>query len=107
LSGLANLNEDCDESDQEKNAEERKHCVPFGCGVAVSRYRYAAVALAREFSAVLGGGIAPLLSGVLVALFAGWIGVVIYMTAIMLISLVIAIRMPETRGRDLRHEADA
>jgi hypothetical protein len=33
--------------------------------------------------------------------------VAIYMTAIMLISLVTAIRMPETRGRDLRLEADA
>jgi MFS family permease len=72
-----------------------------------SRYRYAGVALGREFSAVLGGGIAPLLSGVLVQLFAGWIGVVVYMTAIMLVTLVTAIRMPETRGRDLRLEADA
>ena len=75
--------------------------------LAGSRHRYAAVALAREFSAVLGGGIAPLLSGVLVALFAGWIGVVIYMMAIMLVSLVTAIRMPETRGRDLKLTADA
>ena len=72
-----------------------------------SRYRYAGVALGREFSAVLGGGIAPLVSGVLVQLLAGWIGVVIYMTAIMLVTLVAAIRMPETRGRDLRIEADA
>ena len=72
-----------------------------------SRYRYAGVALGREFSAVLGGGIAPLLSGVLVQLFAGWIGVVVYMTGIMLVTLVAAIRMPETRGRDLRLEADA
>jgi predicted MFS family arabinose efflux permease len=75
--------------------------------LAGSRYRYAAVALAREFSAVLGGGIAPLLSGVLVQLFAGWIGVVIYMMAIMLVTLVTAIRMPETRGRDLKLVADA
>jgi len=65
------------------------------------------VALAREFSAMLGGGIAPLLSGVLVALLAGWVGVVIYMTAIMLVTLVTAIRMPETRGRDLKLTADA
>jgi MFS family permease len=75
--------------------------------LAGSRYRYAAVALAREFSAVLGGGIAPLVSGVLVQLFAGWIGVVVYMMAIMLITLVTAIRMPETRGRDLALAADA
>ncbi len=75
--------------------------------LAGSRHRYAGVALGREFSAVLGGGIAPLLSGVLVQLFAGWIGVAIYMTAIMLVTLVTAIRMPETRGRDLTLEADA
>ena len=75
--------------------------------LAGSRYRYAGVTLGREFSAVLGGGIAPLVSGVLVQLFAGWIGVAVYMTAIMLVTLVTAIRMPETRGRDLRLEADA
>src|SRR4051812_19175415 len=72
-----------------------------------SRHRYAGVALGREFSAVLGGGIAPLLSGVLVQVFAGWVGVVVYMTAIMLVTLVTAVRMPETRGRDLLLEADA
>ncbi len=75
--------------------------------LAGSRYRYAGVALGREFSAVLGGGIAPLLSGVLVQLTAGWVGVAVYMSAIMLVSLITAIRMPETRGRDLRLEADA
>jgi len=56
---------------------------------------------------MLGGGIAPLLSGLLVQLLAGWIGVVIHMMAIMLVSLVTAIRMPETRGRDLKLIADA
>jgi hypothetical protein len=44
---------------------------------------------------------------VLVQWLAGWVGVVIYMTAIMLITLVTAIRMPETRGRDLKLVADA
>jgi MFS family permease len=72
-----------------------------------SRHRYAGVALGREFSAVLGGGIAPLLSGVLVQLFAGWVGVVVYMTLIMLVSLLTAVRMPETRGRDLLLPQDA
>jgi predicted lipid-binding transport protein (Tim44 family) len=75
--------------------------------LAGSRPRYAAVALAREFSAMLGGGIAPLISGLLVQLLAGWIGVVIYMMAIMVITLVTAIRMQETRGRDLKLVADA
>ena len=72
-----------------------------------SRARYAAVAPAREFSAVLGGGIAPLISGVLAQLLAGWVGVVIYMLAVMVVTLVTAIRMPETRGRDLKMLADA
>ncbi|MCO1659299.1 MFS transporter [Pseudonocardia humida] len=72
-----------------------------------SRHRYAGVALGREFSAVLGGGIAPLLSGVLVQVFAGWLGVALYMMAIMMVSLLTAVRMPETRGRDLLVEADA
>ena len=75
--------------------------------LAGSRYRYAGVARYDEFSAVLGARIAPLVSGVLVQLFAGWIGVVVYMTAIMLVTLVTTIRMPETRGRDLLLEADA
>jgi MFS family permease len=72
-----------------------------------SRHRYAGVALGREFSAVLGGGIAPLLSGVLVQWSAGWVGVVGYMMLIMLVSLVTAARMPETRGRDLLRPEDA
>ena len=75
--------------------------------LAGSRHRYAGVALGREFSAVVGGGIAPFVSGVLVQAFAGWIGVVVYMMAIMLVSLVTAILMPETRGRDLRLPEDA
>jgi hypothetical protein len=44
---------------------------------------------------------------VLVQLLAGWVGVVVYMTAIMLVTLVTAIRMPETRGRDLQLVTDA
>jgi MFS family permease len=75
--------------------------------LAGSRYRYAGVTLGREFSSVFGGGIAPFVSGLLVQLFAGWIGVAVYMSAIMLVSLVTAVKMPETRGRDLRLEADA
>jgi len=72
-----------------------------------SQHRYAGVALAREFSAAIGGGFAPLISGALVAAFAGWGGVAVYMAAIMLVSFVTAIRMPETRDRDLLSESDA
>jgi len=72
-----------------------------------SRHRYAGVAVSREFSAAVGGGFAPLISGALVQAFAGWGGVAVYMAAIMLVSLVTAIRMPETRDRDLLSESDA
>ena len=49
-----------------------------------SRYRYAGVALGREFSSVFGGGIAPLICSALVTWAAGsWWPVAIYMMAIM------------------------
>ncbi|OZC83987.1 MFS transporter [Rhodococcus sp. 06-412-2C] len=73
-----------------------------------SRYRYAGVTLGREFSSVLGGGIAPLVCSALIAWATGsWWPVAIYMTAIMLISFVTALRSPETRDRDMLDESDA
>jgi MFS family permease len=72
-----------------------------------SRYRYAGVALGREFSAVFGGGFAPLISGALVNWLAGWGGVAIYMMLLMSLSLITAIRMPETKDRDLSLSEDA
>jgi MFS family permease len=73
-----------------------------------SRYRYAGVALGREFSSVFGGGIAPLICSALVTWAAGsWWPVAIYMMAIMAITVVTTIRSPETRDRDLLTEADA
>jgi MFS family permease len=73
-----------------------------------SRYRYAGVALGREFSSVFGGGIAPLICSALVTWAAGsWWPVAIYMMAIMAVTVVATIRSPETRDRDLLTEADA
>ncbi|WP_240694541.1 MFS transporter [Cryobacterium sp. SO1] len=73
-----------------------------------SRYRYAGVALGREFSSVFGGGIAPLISSALVTAFSGsWIPVAIYMMAMMGISLFATIKAPETVDRDLFTEEDA
>lgn len=73
-----------------------------------SRYRYAGVALGREFSSVFGGGIAPLVCSALVTAFSGsWIPVAIYMMAMMGISLVTTIKAPETVDRDLLTEEDA
>jgi MFS family permease len=73
-----------------------------------SRYRYAGVALGREFSSIFGGGIAPLICSALVTWAAGsWWPVAIYMMEIMAITVVTTIRSPETRDRDLLTEADA
>ncbi len=73
-----------------------------------SRYRYAGVALGREFSSVLGGGIAPLICSALITWAAGsWWPVAVYMMAIMAITVVTTIRAPETLDRDLLSEADA
>jgi MFS family permease len=73
-----------------------------------SRYRYAGVAIAREFSAILGGGIAPIICAWLLALFTGsFLPIVVYMVLIGAISLVTVIRLPETRDRDLLTTADA
>lgn len=73
-----------------------------------SRYRYAGVALGREFSSVFGGGIAPLICSALVTAFSGsWLPVAFYMMAMMAISLVTTIKAPETVDRDLLTEEDA
>ncbi|MBS5745718.1 MFS transporter [Cutibacterium avidum] len=73
-----------------------------------SRYRYAGISLAREFSSVFGGGIAPLVCSALVTKFAGsWWPVAVYMMVFIGLSLIAAIASPETRGRDLRLEQDA
>ncbi|MFH5821253.1 MFS transporter [Georgenia sp. AZ-5] len=73
-----------------------------------SRYRYAGISLAREFSSVFGGGIAPLVSSALITWASGsWWPVAIYMMAMIGLSIVGALLSPETRGRDLRVETDA
>ncbi|KUM29247.1 MFS transporter [Arthrobacter sp. EpRS66] len=73
-----------------------------------SRYRYAGVALGREFSAVFGGGIAPLVCSALVTWASGsWWPVAIYMMAMMAMSVIATAMSPETRDRDLRLKEDA
>ena len=73
-----------------------------------SRYRYAGVTLGREFSSVLGGGVAPLICAALLTAFSGsWVPVAVYMTLMVLISLVAARLAPETRDRDLMEQTDA
>ena len=73
-----------------------------------SRYRYAGVTIGREFSAVLGGGVAPLIATALLGWFAdSWVPVAIYMIVTMLASLLVARTVPETVNRDLQPQADA
>lgn len=73
-----------------------------------SRYRYAGVTLGREFSSVLGGGVAPLICASLLTAFSGsWIPVAGYMMLMMIISLAAALMAPETRDRDLTSVVDA
>jgi hypothetical protein len=71
-------------------------------------YRYAGVTLGREFSSVLGGGVAPFICTALISAFAGsWIPVAIYMMLMAAISLLAARLTPETRDRDLTVPEDA
>jgi MFS family permease len=73
-----------------------------------SRYRYAGVTLGREFSSVVGGGVAPLICAALFTSFhKSWVPVAIYMTLMSLISFVAVRFAPETLNRDLTLEHDA
>ncbi|MFC4951182.1 MFS transporter [Pseudonocardia sp. GCM10023141] len=73
-----------------------------------NRYRYAGVALAREFSSVLGGGVAPLICAALISAFTGsWIPVAAYMMLMAIISVVATLMSPETLNRDLNVPEDA
>ena len=75
---------------------------PMFAEVFGAQYRYAGVAIAREFSAIFGGGIAPMICSALLSWFTGsfW-PVAVYMMLMAGISLVQVIRTPETRDRDL------
>jgi MFS family permease len=73
-----------------------------------SRYRYAGVALGREFSSVFGGGLAPFICAALITWASGsWWPVAVYMVAIMAITFCTTLFAPETVDRDLLLEEDA
>ncbi|MDX3227878.1 MFS transporter [Streptomyces sp. ME19-01-6] len=73
-----------------------------------SRYRYAGVTLGREFSSVIGGGVAPLICTALVGAFSGsWIPVAGYMTLVAAVSLITTRMAPETLDRDLNTPMDS
>jgi MHS family metabolite:H+ symporter-like MFS transporter len=98
--------------------------VAIGIGVAVNtmlgpqcallpemfgaRHRYLGVAMAREISAVLAGGLAGVLGAALLAWTDNnWIVLAVYMATLAAITTGATFLVPETRGRDLLLEQDA
>ena len=98
--------------------------VAIGIGVAVNsmlgpqcamlpelfgnRHRYLGVAMARELSAVLAGGLAGVLGASLMAWTDGnWIVLGLYMATLAAITTASTFLVPETRGRDLLRTEDA
>jgi MHS family metabolite:H+ symporter-like MFS transporter len=73
-----------------------------------NQHRYIGVATAREASAVLAGGIAPMLGAALLATFSNsfW-PIAIYVAVLAVITLITSFITPETRGRDLLTTEDA
>jgi len=73
-----------------------------------NRHRYLGVAMAREISAVLAGGLAGVLGAALLAWTDGnWIVLAIYMTTLAAITTAATFLVPETRARDLMRIEDA
>ena len=67
-----------------------------------NRHRYLGVAMARELSAVLAGGLAGVLGAWLIAVSDGnWLVPAVYMATLALITTAATFLVPETRGRDL------
>ncbi|WP_354513055.1 MFS transporter [Paenarthrobacter sp. 4246] len=73
-----------------------------------SQYRFTGVAMSREISAVLAGGLAPLLGALMLAATDhSWWVLAIYSLVLALISFVTTFFTPETAGRDLVSTEDA
>ncbi|MFJ4025740.1 MFS transporter [Paenarthrobacter sp. NPDC089989] len=73
-----------------------------------SQYRFTGVAMSREISAVIAGGVAPLLGAVLLAATNhSWLVLAVYSLVLALISFVTTFFTPETVGRDLVSTEDA
>lgn len=72
-----------------------------------TRYRYAGVTVARELSALIGGGIAPMICSWLLLKYETWIPIAIYMGLTMLATTLAAIWVPETVDRDMTLVEDA
>ncbi|WCM54368.1 MFS transporter [Pseudomonas sp. WJP1] len=84
-----------------------------------SRHRYMGVSIAREVSAVIAGGIAPMIGASIIALVVAshdgdasagvkaWLPIACYLTLLTLITLYATFRTPETLNRDLDEARDA
>ena len=72
-----------------------------------SRARLAAVTSSKELGALSSGGVAPLICAALVGAFGSLWAVGCYMALLAIVSIISALVLPETRGRDLLVEADA
>jgi len=71
-------------------------------------HRYTGVSVAREFSAVIAGGLVPLVGALLLAWFSNsWVPLAVYLLALTAITIAVTFVTPETRGRDLDLETDA
>ena len=73
-----------------------------------NKHRYLGVAVSREFSAVIAGGLAGVLGAALIAKFDGsWVPLGIYTFVLALITLGTTFIATETKARDLTRVADA
>jgi len=84
-----------------------------------SRHRYMGVSIAREASAVIAGGIAPMIGAGIIALvvashdgdastgIGAWLPIACYLTLLTLITLYTTFKTPETLNRDLDEPRDA
>lgn len=72
-----------------------------------SRCRYAGVTIAREVSAVVGGGVAPFICAALLEHYHTWVPLAIYTGFTMLCALAASLMAPETLDRDLTISTDA
>lgn len=73
-----------------------------------NQHRYLGVAISREFSAVIAGGMAGVLGAILIKEFNGsWVPLAIYAFVLAVITFATTFITPETKARDLTHIADA
>ena len=73
-----------------------------------NQHRYLGVAVSREFSAVIAGGLAGVLGAILIAAYHGsWVPLGIYTFVLAIITFGTTFITPETQGRDLTRIEDA